>query len=88
MQAIAVAESKQVTRRTRSVRPRNQGRVVIHPFHAPEGIDVTEAIVAAIAHEIWKRHSGNAVLNWVEAERCLASVLNGEAPPSPRQTAA
>lgn len=76
MQTIA-SEPKGLTRRPRA-RARataKPGRIIVHPFHSPEGLDVTDAIVAAIAHEIWKRHDGNAVLNWIEAERCLAEAL-------------
>lgn len=76
MQTIA-SEPKRPARRSqpRSRTTPRPGRIVVHPFHSPEGLDVTDAIIAAIAHEIWKVHGGNAVLNWLDAERCLAEVM-------------
>lgn len=48
--------------------PRAPFRVTIHPFHGPaEGVDVTDALVDAIAHVLWKLHGGNEPVNRVEA---------------------
>ncbi len=48
--------------------PRAPFRVTIYPFHGPaEGVDVTDALVDAIAHVLWKLHGGNEPVNRVEA---------------------
>jgi hypothetical protein len=53
-------------------------RIVIRPSASPEReLDVTGAIVAAVAHELWKHGGGNEVLNWVEAERHVARLIPG-----------
>lgn len=53
-----------------------QRRVVVHPTCGPpDGIDVTESLIEAIAHELWKLHGGNDVLNWIEAEAMLHDAL-------------
>jgi hypothetical protein len=45
---------------------------VVHPICGPpDGLDVTESLIGAIAHELWKLHGGNDVLNWIEAESML-----------------
>jgi hypothetical protein len=45
-------------------------RLVIRPLFGPrEGIDVTGAVVDAIAASIGSLHRGNEVLNRLEAER-------------------
>lgn len=48
--------------------PRASFRVTIHPFHGPaDGVDVTDALVDAIAHVLWKLQGGNEPVNRVEA---------------------
>ncbi len=48
--------------------PRAPFRVTIHPFHGPAaGVDVTDALVGAIALVLWKLHGGNEPVNRVEA---------------------
>ena len=43
-------------------------RITIHPFHGPtEGVDVTDALVGAIALVLWKLHGGNEPVNRLEA---------------------
>jgi hypothetical protein len=37
-------------------------------------LDLTKAITAAVAHELWKQGGGNEVVNWLEAERVVASL--------------
>lgn len=55
---------------------RPRPRFVVRPLAGPpEGIDMTRALVAAIAFELWQRDGGNAVLNWLEAERLLEGAL-------------
>jgi len=57
-------------------------RIVIRPAGSPHReLDVTQAIVAAVAHELWKHQGGNEVLNWVEAERQVARLIPGAAGP-------
>jgi hypothetical protein len=58
--------------------PRAPFRVTIHPFHGPaEGVDVTDALVSAIALVLWKLHGGNEPVNRLEAtvllERAMGS---------------
>ncbi len=48
--------------------PRTPFSVTIHPFHGPaEGVDVTDALVGAIALVLWKLHGGNEPVNRLEA---------------------
>jgi hypothetical protein len=43
-------------------------RIRIHPFHGPaEGVDVTDALVGAIALVLWRLHGGNEPVNRLEA---------------------
>lgn len=37
---------------------------------------VTHEMIAALAHRLWAMHGGNAVLNWLEAERLLTQSLD------------
>lgn len=37
---------------------------------------VTHEMIAALAHRLWEMHGGNAVLNWLEAERLLTQSLD------------
>ena len=44
--------------------------VTISPSNAPDReLDITGALVAAVAAELWRNFGGNDVLNWMEAER-------------------
>jgi len=44
--------------------------ISIRPTAAPQRtIDLTRAITAAVAHELWLQCGGNENLNWLEAER-------------------
>lgn len=48
--------------------PRAPLCITIYPFHGPsEGVDVTDALVDAITHVLWKLHGGNEPVNRVEA---------------------
>ena len=48
--------------------PRSPFCVTIYPFHGPtEGVDVTDALVGAIALVLWKLHGGNEPVNRLEA---------------------
>ena len=50
-------------------------RVTITPSSNPtQQIDVTQALIGAVAGELWKHCGGNDVLNWVEAERFVESL--------------
>ena len=54
--------------------------VTIHPFHGPaEGVDVTEALVGAVALVLWKLQGGNEPVNRLEAsvllERAIGSCV-------------
>lgn len=61
-------------------------RVTIRPVAASndhaEAIDVTKTIVAAIAEELHRRHGGNPVLDWLEAERMVEHALRSMGSPS------
>ena len=51
-------------------------RCLICPWHDhPEPIDVTDALIGAVAHELWKHGGGNATLNWLEAEAFIHELL-------------
>jgi hypothetical protein len=51
-------------------------RVVIYPVHGPdEGIDVTKALVEAIAMILWKLQGGNEPVNRLEAEMLLENAM-------------
>ncbi|MCC6659595.1 MAG: hypothetical protein IT437_01790 [Phycisphaerales bacterium] len=52
-------------------------RVIIRPSTAPHlHIDVTKPLVAAIAHELSRVQEGSEMLNWLEAERILDTLVN------------
>ena len=56
--------------------PANGFRIVIRPTLGPvEGLDVTEAVVRAVAAELSRHHAGNDVLNWLEAEALIGALL-------------
>jgi hypothetical protein len=51
-------------------------RVVVYPVHGPdEGVDVTEALVEAIAMILWKLQGGNEPVNRLEAEMLLERAM-------------
>jgi len=51
-------------------------RIVIRPSTAPDReLDITHALVAAVAAELWKASGGNDVVNWMEAERQVAHLF-------------
>jgi hypothetical protein len=52
-------------------------RVIIRPSTAPNlHIDVTKPLISAIAHELSRVQEGNDVLNGLEAERILDSLIH------------
>jgi hypothetical protein len=60
--------------------PRAPYRVTIHPFHGPaEGVDVTDALVGAIALVLWKLHGGNEPVNRLEALVLLERAMKRQA---------
>ena len=57
-------------------------RVSVRPSMAPDReVDLTQALVGAVAHELWKACGGNEVVNWLEAERIVARLIGGQAEP-------
>lgn len=60
-------------------------RVIIRPSSAPNlHVDITRPLIAVIAQELARIQEGNDVLNWLEAERILDSLMGhspGEAAP-------
>jgi len=51
-------------------------RWVVTPVLAPEKpIDVTEALISAVAHELWRTRGGNEALNWMEAEQHVERLI-------------
>jgi hypothetical protein len=51
-------------------------RVTIYPFHGPaEGVDVTDALVHAVALVLWKLHGGNEPVNRLEAAVLLERAM-------------
>ncbi len=60
-------------------------RVTIRPSaHPDQEIDITNALVGAVAAEIWKHCGGNDVLNWMEAERFVQALAAREPQPEPK----
>ena len=50
--------------------------VTFYPFHGPaEGVDVTDALVSAIALVLWKLQGGNEPVNRLEASVLLERAL-------------
>lgn len=50
--------------------------LLVRPCAAPDRqIDVTQALVRAVAHELWRHEGGNEILNWLEAERVVSDLL-------------
>jgi hypothetical protein len=50
--------------------------VVVYPVHGPdEGVDVTKALVDAIAMILWKLQGGNEPVNRLEAEMLLEHAM-------------
>lgn len=55
---------------------RAQNPLLIRPSNAPDRtIDLTKAITAAVAHELWCQTGGNEVVNWIEAERFVRGLV-------------
>jgi hypothetical protein len=53
-------------------------RITIRPAANPEReLDVTHALIAAVAHQLWEHGAGNHVVNWLEAERFVARLAAG-----------
>lgn len=44
-------------------------------MHPDVAIDITDALIAVIAHALYERCGGNDVLNWIEAEGMLETIL-------------
>lgn len=62
-------------------------RVTIKPSaHPSQEIDVTSALVSAVAAEIWKHCGGNDVVNWMEAERFIQTLVVPPAPLAERKS--
>lgn len=50
--------------------------ITVRPSASPDRpIDVTHALVKAVAEELWRTTGGNDVLNWIEAERFVQSLM-------------
>jgi hypothetical protein len=63
-------------------------RIVIRPSMAADrDLDITKAVVSAVAAELWKNFGGNDVLNWMEAERQVALLLAHPERPLPGRAA-
>lgn len=63
-------------------------RIIIKPSAQPaKEIDLTNALVSAVAAELWNTCGGNDVLNWMEAENFVQSLVVREShsEPKPRQ---
>ncbi|MEX2217953.1 MAG: hypothetical protein WD749_04265 [Phycisphaerales bacterium] len=56
-------------------------RIVIRPSMAPQReLDITQAVIGAVAAELYHQFGGNDVVNWLEAERQVARLLSPEKP--------
>lgn len=52
-------------------------RVVVSPLSNPtDAIDVTDALIRAIAQQLWQHEGGNDTLNWLEAELILHHIVS------------
>jgi len=49
-----------------------------------EHVDVTGALVAAIAHSLWQARGGEAIANWADAESALDQLVGAR--PAPAQS--
>ena len=50
--------------------------ITIRPSMSPDReLDLTQALTAAVAHELWKHCGGNEIVNWLEAERIVGSLM-------------
>ncbi len=55
--------------------------VIVHPYRGPaEGLDVTDALINAIAERLTQSVGGNEKLNLLEAERLLEQLLLDSSP--------
>jgi hypothetical protein len=79
---MVLMDNNPTARRPEDVGPVQPGsrreplRVVIYPVHGPDkGIDVTKALVEAIAMILWKLQGGNEPVNRLEAEMLLERAL-------------
>ena len=64
-----------VARSASETGPGPRFRVVVSESYAgAEQIDVTGAVVAAIAHSLWQARGGDPTANWVDAERAVESL--------------
>ncbi len=49
--------------------------IAVKPSMSPDReLDLTGVLTTAIAHELWKQFGGNEIVNWLEAERIVASL--------------
>lgn len=56
-------------------------RIVIRTSTGPQReLDVTQAVVSAVAYALWQNFGGNATLNWMEAERQLIRLMGPDRP--------
>ena len=63
-------------------------RLVIRPISEPtQMVDVTDRVVRVIAEELQRTVGGNHVLNMLEAERAVQSLLSGGLPRAGRMEA-
>lgn len=52
-------------------------KVWVHgPDGTPQQIDLTQALTQAIAHELWRQHAGNSVVNWIQAEAVVDHLVD------------
>ena len=60
--------------------PRRRGLGALHhspasPPSSDDSPDITPEMITRLAQRYWELHGGNAVLNWLEAERALEDLL-------------
>ncbi len=62
-------------------------RIIIRPSLTPNlHLDVTNAVIAAIASELARVQPGNDTLNWLEAERAINEMVGGGTAQVPRRS--
>lgn len=71
--AVARASTSRATGRAPARRRKSDSSLAAQ---LPQRRAVTHEMIAALAHRLWEMHGGNAVLNWLEAERLLKQSLD------------
>jgi hypothetical protein len=78
MIAVAIASGRADGRSRRPVQPLNGCGLIAAPpaeMNRPLQPKLYRSLVRVVAHELWRQHGGNDVLNWLEAEILVQNAL-------------